>query len=207
MNNKLTDMEIDTLAIKLLEYYNEGEFAYEEGVNKSVKQKNLKRSFKQEIEQLVNNKSKSAFTSSLHCALVSLLEPDKLRKEIRTLRQKNKHFEDINASAEALAMTLYKDEIYKRVKEEKDKELIEDLQGSREVNRKLLNVVSNLERCIDDKRDYVSPETLLKLEEEHRMQLAHLTKNKKLTKKEKKLAELKKQMEMLEDDEDDDDDE
>ena len=89
----------------------------------------------------------------------------------------------------------------------KDKELIEDLQGSREVNRKLLNVVSNLERCIDDKRDYVSPETLLKLEEEHRMQLEHLTKNKKLTKKEKKLAELKKQMEMLEDDEDDDDDE
>ena len=189
-----------------MEYYNEGEFSYEEGVNKSVKQKNLKRSFKQEIEQLVNNKSKSAFTSSLHCALVSLLEPDKLRKEIRTLRQKNKHFEDINASAEALAMTLYKDEIYKRVKEEKDKELVEDLQGSREVNRKLLAVVSNLEKCIDDRKDYVSPETLLKLEEEHRMQLEHLTKNKKLTKKEKKLAELKKQMEMLENDDEDEDD-
>tara|TARA_R110000803_G_scaffold52387_2_gene107858 strand:+ start:1406 stop:2026 length:621 start_codon:yes stop_codon:yes gene_type:complete len=206
MNNKLTDMEIDTLAIKLLEYYNEGEFSYEEGVNKSVKQKNLKRSFKQEITELVNNKSKSAFTSSLHCALMSLLEPDKLRKEIKTLRQKNKHFEDITANGEALAMTLYKDEIYKQVKAEKDKELIEDLQGSREVNRKLMDVVSNLERCIDDRRDYVPRETLLKLEEEHRMQLAHLTKNKKLTKKEKKIAELKKQVEMLEDDEDEDDD-
>ena len=38
----LTDSDIDALAIKMLDYYADGEYGYEEGVNKTIKQRDRK---------------------------------------------------------------------------------------------------------------------------------------------------------------------
>ena len=198
---RLTDSEIDALAIKLLDYYADGEYGYEEGVNKTIKQRNLKRSIKDEITEMNKNPSGKVFVSAMHGAILSLIEPCKLRNENKLLRQKMKALENKDANCEALANTLYKNEIYKRVKEEKDKELVDNLESSRIVNRKLMDIVSDLEQRLSQKKNYVPREKLKALEDENRKLTMDIAKNKKsskMSKKEKKMAELKRQMALLE---------
>lgn len=197
----LTDSEIDAISIKLLDYYADGEYGYEEGVNKTIKQRNLKRSIKDEITAINNNPSGKVYISAMHGAILSLIEPCKLRNEVKLLRQKIKALENKDANCEALAMTLYKDELYKRVKEERDQELVTNLEDSRIVNRKLMDMLSTMEDRLAERKDYVPRERLKKLEEENlklAMDIAKNSKSNKLSKREKKMKELKRQMALLE---------
>ena len=197
----LTESEIDAISIKLLDYYADGEYGYEEGVNKTIKQRNLKRTLKDEITAINKNPSGKVYISAMYGAILSLIEPCKLRNENKLLRQKLKLFDNKDAKSEALAMTLYKDEIYKRIKEEKDQELVDNLESSRIVNRKLMDIVSGLEGRLSAKKNYVPREKLKALEAENLKLTMDIAKNKKtskLSKKEKKMKELKRQMELLE---------
>lgn len=197
----LTDSEIDAISIKLLDYYADGEYGYEEGVNKTIKQRNLKRSIKDEITAINKNPSGKVYISAMHGAILSLIEPCKLRNEVKMLRQKMKVLENKDANCEALARTLYKDELYKRMKEESDKELVENLESSRIVNRKLLDIVSDLEQRLSQKKNYVPRDKLKALEAENlklTMDIAKNKKSSKMSKREKKMKELKRQMALLE---------
>lgn len=197
----LTDSEIDALAIKMLDYYAEGEYGYEEGVNKTIKQRNLKRTMKDGITEMNSNVSGKVFMTAMHDCILSLIEPCKLRTEVKTLRDKMKQFEGRDENNQHYAMTIYKDEIYKRVKEERDQALVEDLESSRRVNRKLMNIMGELERKQAETKHHVPPEKLKKLQEENiklSMDIAKNKKNAKMSKKQKKMVELKRQMEALE---------
>jgi len=197
----LTESEIDALAIKMLDFYCDGEFAYEEGVNKTMKQRNLKRTIKDELTTMNKEAASRVFISAMHGALCGMVEPSKLRDENKMLRKKLKVFEQRDGNYEALALTLYKDEIYARVKEERDQALVKDLDDSREVNRKLMTIVYDLERKLAERHDYVPREKVRDLEEQNlklSMEIGKHKKNHKMTKKEKKMAELKRQMALLE---------
>ena len=197
----LTESGIDALAIKMLDYYADGEYAYEEGVNKTMKQRNLKRTIKDELTAMNKQPASRVFISAMSSSLFSLVEPSKLRDENKMLRKKLKVFEQRDGNYEALALTLYKDEIYARVKEERDQALVKDLDDSREVNRKLMTIVYDLERKLAERHDYVPREKVRDLEEQNlklSMEIGKHKKNHKMTKKEKKMAELKRQMALLE---------
>tara|TARA_R100001480_G_scaffold3806_3_gene9861 strand:+ start:3597 stop:4256 length:660 start_codon:yes stop_codon:yes gene_type:complete len=196
-----TESEIDALAIKLLDYYADGEFAYEEGVNKTMKQRNLKRTLKDEITALSKDGGKRVYTSAMYDALSGLAEPSKLRNENKLLRDKLKLFESRDGNHEALAMTLYKEQIYQRVKEERDQALVQDLDDSRKVNQKLLSILHDLESKLAERKNYVPRERFKQLEEQNQkltMEIGKHKKSHKMTKKEKKMAELKRQMALLE---------
>ncbi len=196
-----TESEIDALAVKMLDYYADGEFAYEEGVNKTMKQRNLKRTLKDEIMALTKNGGTRVFTSAIYECLLSLAEPSKLRNEVKLLRDKLKLYETRDGNHEALAMTLYKEEIYQRVKEERDQALVQDLDDSRKVNQKLMTILYDLENKLAERQDYVPRDKFKKLEEQNHKLTMDIAKNKKsykMSKKEKKMAELKRQMSLLE---------
>ena len=197
----LNESGIDALAIKMLDYYADGEFAYEEGVNKTMKQRNLKRTIKDELTAMNKEPGSRVFISAMSSSLFSLVEPSKLRNENKLLRDKLKLFESRDGNHEALAMTLYKEEIYQRVKEERDQALVKDLDDSRKVNQKLLSILHDLENKLAERKDYVPRERFKKLEEQNHqltMDIAKNKKNHKMSKKEKKMAELKRQMALLE---------
>ena len=197
----LTESEIDALAIKMLDFYCDGEYAYEEGVNKTMKQRNLKRTIKDELTKMNKEPGSRVFISAMHGSVLSLVEPSKLRDENKLLRKKLKVFEQRDGNYEALALTLYKDEIYQRVKEERDQALVKDLDDSREVNRKLMTIVYDLERKLAERHDYVPKQKVRELEEQNlklAMEIGKHKKNHKMSKKQKKMAELKKQMALLE---------
>ena len=204
----LTESDIDALSIKLLDYYEDGEYAYEEGVNKTVKQRNLKRSLKDGITEFNNNSSGKVLIAAIHGGLCSLIEPSKLRTENNLLRKKIKQFDDKDSKCEALAYTLYKDEIYNRVKEEQDQMLVENLESSRIVNRKFMDVITDLELKLSDRENYVPKDKYKALEAENRQLTSDIAKNQKtnrMSKKEKKMLELKKQMALLEESSDEED--
>lgn len=196
-----TESEIDALAVKMLDYYADGEFAYEEGVNKTMKQRNLKRTIKDELTALTKESGKRVFTSAMYECLLGIAEPSKLRNENKMLRDKLKVLSSRDENHEALAMTLYKEEIYQRVKEERDQALVQDLDDSRKVNQKLMTILYDLESKLAERKDYVPKERFKKLEEQNHkltMDIAKNKKNHKMSKKEKKMAELKRQMALLE---------
>jgi len=197
----LTESDIDALAIKMLDYYADGEYGYEEGVNKTIKQRNLKRTMKEGITEMNSNTSGKVFMTAMHDCILSLIEPCKLRNEVKILRDKMKQFESREENNQHYAMTIYKDEIYDRVKEERDQALVEDLESSRNVNRKLMSIIAELERKQAETKDHVPPERLKQLQNENfklAMDIAKNKKNAKMSKKQKKMEQLKKQMEALE---------
>ena len=197
----LTDSEYDALTIKMLDHYNDGELAYEEGKNKTIKQRNAKRYIKDNLIELGKEANKNLFLHALYDSIMNFAQPTKLRNENILLKKKLAIYETRDANYEALAITLHKDEIYKRVKEEQDKQLLQNLEDSRWVNRKLMDTIEKLERNAQARADYVSKEKYSEVVEKNAELTLEIAKNKKqhkMTAKQKKMAELKRQMALLE---------
>ena len=197
----LTDSELDALAIKMLDHYNDGELAYEEGTNKTIKQRNMKRYIKDHLITMSKDSSKNGFLNAFYDTAMDFAQPAKLRNENTLLKKKLQIYETRDCNYEALAMTLYKDEIYKRVKEEQDHKLLQNLEDSRWVNRQQADIINRLEQSAQNQRDYVPKEKYSELAEKNAELTLEIAKNKKqhkMTAKQKKMAELKRQMALLE---------
>ena len=107
----------DAIAIKLLDYYEEGMYAYEEGENKTDKQRNLKREFKTFVENSMNDTRKERGLKALQETLLSLTDSDKLRTEVKQLRHKVKVLDENKKGEQVLINTLYKEELKQEIKE------------------------------------------------------------------------------------------
>ena len=72
-------------------------------------------------------------------------------KENILLKKKLIIYQTRDENYEALAMTLHKDEIYKRVKSEMDQQLLQNLKDSRWVNQQQSDIIGKLERSLSEK--------------------------------------------------------
>tara|TARA_R110001599_G_C12043894_1_gene641443 strand:- start:38 stop:703 length:666 start_codon:yes stop_codon:yes gene_type:complete len=199
-DHRLNESEIDALAVKMLDHYNDGEFAYEANTNKTVKQRNMKRYIKDNLITMGKDASKNVFLNAFYATTMEITQPTKLRVENTLLKKKLKIYETRDENYEALAMTLYKDEIYKRVKSEMDQQLLQNLEDSRWVNQQHSDIIGKLERSLAERKDYVPRERLQELQNHNHeltMEIHKNKKNHKMSAREKKRAALKKQMEEL----------
>ena len=101
---------------RLLDFYKEGEYAYEEGTNKTDKQKQMKFRLKKEIDEGLEGKKllKEALTDGLN----GLQEPIKLREENKQMRAKILRLEEYLDGRKACAEAKFKDDIRKEVRAE-----------------------------------------------------------------------------------------
>jgi len=191
----------DAIAIKLLDYYEGGEFSYEEGSQKTAKQRTLKKEFKIFVEDILADTKKKRSLIALQDTILGVTEPDKLRAELSSLRNKVKVLEDRSGNEKILINTLYKEELRKEIKENYELQTREDLESSRIVNRKLLNHIINLEEQVDGAKNRVDRDVHEELIKENRnlsQQIYDRNISKEKSKKDLKREKLKKQMEALE---------
>ena len=122
----MKDAVIDGIAEKSLDFYKDGEFAYEQG-SKTAKQRKVKAQVKQFLVKMdvESEHQKSEACQAIQALLEGLASTDRLRKENRQLRQRVQLFESERGNYEALALTQYKEEMYERVKNERDQELVD----------------------------------------------------------------------------------
>ena len=194
----------DAIAIKLLDYYEEGMYAYEEGENKTDKQRNLKREFKTFVDDVMTDTRKNRGLKALQETLLSLTEGDRLRTENKQLRHKVKVLTEYEKGEKALVQTLFKDEFKQEIKDNFIRETQEDLQSSRKTNQKLLRHIYELESRLDAGRNNVDKEMFDKVEKENydlNTKLYEATKKKKKTPKELMREKLQRQMDELASDE------
>ncbi len=208
MPKDLRTINVDAVAIKLLDYYEDGEYAYEEGENKTDKQRNLKRDFKQCIVKFVNEPGCKAFIKAMQDTLIQLEEPARLRDENRMLREKVRSYEDKSNNYRDLVITTYRDEYYKEIKTKLDTELVENLESSRRINRKLMDRMCQVENQLSNYKDRPSKESYEHLKEQNMKLNTQICKtmeskkqNEKLKKKLKLEAELQKLMESSDEEE------
>lgn len=193
MKKDLQSVNVDAIAIKLLDYYEDGQYGYDEGEKKTDKQRNLKRDFKQCIVKFMNDESCKAFTKAMQDTLIQLEEPARLRDENRHLRQRLKAFEDKQANYKDLVMTTYRDEYYREIKEKLDRQLVEDLESSRRINRKLMDRMCQVENKLTELKDRPSQESYKLLKEQNYNLNKQINENMQ-SKKQK--ARLKKKLEL-----------
>ena len=194
----------DAIAIKLLDYYEGGEYAYEEGGNKTEKQRNLKREFKTFVENSMKDTRKDRGVKALQETLLSLTDSDKLRTENKQLRHKVKVLTEYEKGEKALVQTLFKDEFKQEIKDNFIRETQDDLLSSRRTNQKLLRHINQLEGRVDAGRNKVDREMFDKIEKENydlNTRLYEATKKKKKTPKELLREKLQRQMDELASDE------
>jgi len=194
----------DAIAIKLLDYYEEGMYAYEEGENKTDKQRNLKREFKTFVENSMNDTRKERGLKALQETLLSLTDSDKLRTEVKQLRHKVKVLDENKKGEQVLINTLYKEELKQEIKEKYIRETSVDLQSSRRTNQKLLRHIYQLEGRVDADRNKVDREMFDKVEKENyalNTRLYEATKKKKKTPIQLAREKLQRQLDELASDE------
>ena len=194
----------DAIAIKLLDYYEEGMYAYEEGENKTDKQRNLKREFKTFVDDVMTDTRKNRGLKALQETLLSLTEGDRLRTEVKQLRHKVKVLDENKKGEQVLINTLYKEELKQEIKENFIRETQDDLLSSRRTNQKLLRHINQLEGRVDAGRNKVDREMFDKIEKENydlNTRLYEATKKKKKTPKELLREKLQRQMDELASDE------
>jgi|TARA_R110000824_G_scaffold350621_1_gene537565 hypothetical protein len=194
----------DAIAIKLLDYYEEGMYAYEEGENKTEKQRNLKREFKTFVDDAMTDTRKNRGVKALQETLLSLTDSDRLRTENKHLRHKVKVLTEYEKGEKELVQTLFKDEFKQEIKDNFIRETQEDLQSSRKTNQKLLRHIYELESRLDAGRNNVDKEMFDKVEKENydlNTKLYEATKKKKKTPKELMREKLQRQMDELDSDE------
>jgi len=194
----LNDSELDALAVKMLDYYNDGEYAYEADTNKTVKQRNMKRYIKDNLITMGKDASKNVFLNAFYDTTMEITQPTKLRDENSLLKKKLKIYETRDENYEALAMTLHKEELYKRIKSEMDQGLLKNLEDSRWVNRQHSDIITKLERSLSERKDYVPRERLRELQDHNHeltMAIQKNKKNHKISAREKQRAALEKQTE------------
>lgn len=71
---------------RLLDFYREGEYAYEEGTTKTDKQKSMKLRLRKELDEVLD--SKKLIREALTDTLNGIQEPVKLREENKQMRAK-----------------------------------------------------------------------------------------------------------------------
>lgn len=208
MKKEFTDVNADAIAIKLLDYYEDGEYAYEEGQNKTDKQRNLKRDFKNCIIKFMEETSCKSFFKAMQDTLIQVEEPTRLRNENKVLRQKVKSFEANSNNYKDLVITTYKEEYYNEIKSKLDRKLVEDLESSRRINRKLMDRMCELEKQYSKLKNRPTEESYEELKRQNYQLNAQVNKNlqnkKQQEKLKKKLAleeQLKKLMESDEEEE------
>ncbi len=208
MKKDLSTINVDAIAIKLLDYYEEGQYAYEEGDKKTDKQRNLKRDFKQCIVKFMNDEGCKSFTKAMQDTLVQIEEPARLRDENRMLREKVRGYEDKSNNYKDLVITTYRDEYYKEIKSKLDAELVENLESSRRINRKLMDRMCQVENKLSSYKDRPSKESYehlksqnMKLNEQICKTMQTKKQDEKLKKKLKLEAELQKLMESSDEEE------
>lgn len=200
MKGDLQGVNVDAVAIKLLDYYEDGQYSYEEGEKKTDKQRNLKRDFKQCIVKFMNDESCKAFFKAMQDTLIQLEEPARLRDDNRHLRQKLKVFEDKQDNYKDLIITTYKDEYYKEIKQTLDRQLVEDLESSRRINRKLMDRMCQVESKLTQLKDRPSKESYEQLKQQNytlNKQINENLQSKKQDAKLKKKLELEAQLQKL----------
>ena len=200
MPKDLRTINVDAVAIKLLDYYEDGEYAYEEGDKKTDKQRNLKRDFKQCIVKFVNDESCKSFTKAMQDTLIQIEEPARLRDENRMLREKVKGYEDKSNNYKDLVITTYREQYYKEIKSKLDAELVENLESSRRVNRKLMDRMCQVENQLSSYKDRPSKESFEHLKEQNmklNTQICKTMESKKQNEKLKKKLQLESQLQKL----------
>ena len=132
--------DVDAAAITLLDYYKEGEFAYEKGETKTEKQRNLKRDFKISLDNIIDRPEllKHSFCEALN-DLFNICDKsyiEKLKEENRSLRKQRDTLqaEKDNEKACYLAQERdgWREEWFKTMRKE-DAEIINTLRAS--INR------------------------------------------------------------------------
>lgn len=194
----------DAIAIKLLDYYEEGMYAYEEGTNKTEKQRNLKREFKTFVDEGMKDPKKKRGLKALQETLLSMTDSDRLREENKQLRHKVKVLDEHKKGEQTLINTLYKEELKQQIKEKYIRETSEDLQSSRRTNQKLLHHIYQLEGRVDADRNKVDKELFDKIEKENytlNTKLYEATKKKKKTPIQLAREKLQRQLDDLASDE------
>ena len=194
----------DAIAIKLLDYYEEGEYAYEEGENKTEKQRNLKREFKTFVDDIMTDTKKNRGLKAMQQTLLSLTDGDRLRAEVKQLRHKVKVLDENKKGEQVLINTLYKEELKQEIKDKYIRETSEDLQSSRRTNQKLLHHIYQLEGRVDADRNKVDKELFDKIEKENytlNTKLYEATKKKKKTPIQLAREKLQRQLDDLASDE------
>ena len=139
------------LSERLLDFYRDGEYAYEEGVVKTDKQKQMKLRLRKEIDEGLEGKKllKEALTDGLN----GLQEPIKLREENKQMRAKVLRLEDYLAGTKACAEAKLKDEIRKEVRAETRKSCEERMtaleNNARKYKTKLEHLYNNQQEAKD----------------------------------------------------------
>ena len=142
----------DEIALKLLHFYNDGEFAYDENSNTTEKQRNLKREFKKFIEETMSAPAKKRAVIALQSTILGLTDINKLRAENNELHKTIKQYKKEITGSKELVKTLFKDQFRKEIKEELYLEYGDDLENSRIANRKLLAKMEEADILMDNMR-------------------------------------------------------
>ena len=142
----------DEIALKLLHFYNDGEFAYDENSNTTEKQRNLKREFKKFIEETMSAPAKKRAVIALQSTILGLTDIDRLRAENNELHKTIKQYKKEVTGSKELVKTLFKDQFRKEIKEELYLEYGDDLENSRIANRKLLAKMEETNIQMDNMR-------------------------------------------------------
>ena len=104
---------------RLLDFYREGEYAYEEGTTKTDKQKSMKLRLRKELDEVLD--SKKLIREALTDTLNGIQEPVKLREENKQMRAKILKLEEYISGVKTCADAKFKDEIRKEVRAETKK--------------------------------------------------------------------------------------
>lgn len=109
--------EIGFIAEKLMDFYEGGQYAYEEGQVKTDKQKNIKRDLKQSLEEHIGNNSNKRFYKAWSDWAKEYQEPERLRKDNIELRAKVKSLEEANSKEKEVIRATHIDTIREEERE------------------------------------------------------------------------------------------
>jgi DNA repair ATPase RecN len=136
---------------RLLDFYKEGEYAYEEGTTKTEKQKQMKFRLRKELDEGLEGKKllKEALTAGLN----GLQEPIKLREENKQMRSKILRLEEWCDGVKSCGEAKFKDEIRKEVRAETKKACEERMtaleNNARKYKTKLEHLYNNQQEVKD----------------------------------------------------------
>ena len=195
----------DEIALKLLHFYNDGEFAYDENSNTTEKQRNLKREFKKFIEETMSAPAKKRAVIALQSTILGLTDIDRLRAENNELHKTIKQYKKEITGSKELVKTLFKDQFRKEIKEELYLEYGDDLENSRIANRKLLAKMEEADILMDnmrishhEKMDEIQTEmyelNTLMYQKECNIKVKKTNEEKEKEKQEKQIAKLQEKL-------------
>ena len=181
---------IDAVAIRILDLGAEGQFSYNTDEPLTNKQKNLKRDVKQVLTKWFLEENRKNSVKIIQDALINLDCNTNLRHENKQLKKKLEIHADREQCYKDYTRTLYKDELMEQLKKELDQDREAAIESSREVNRRLMDHIAQLEKTISAHKNSVSQTEYNRLREQN------LTMNDIIVDLRKKTALSKKALEI-----------